>query len=305
MKRRIILAGGSGFIGRSISDLFLSKGYELVVLTRAPSHQEGPIRHLQWDGRTIDHWAETLEGAKAVVNLTGKNVNCRYTARNRRVILNSRVDSVRVLGQAVAGCAQPPEVFVQAGGIAIYGDAGDRWCDESAPKGEGFLADVSRAWENAFGEVRAPGMRKVLFRIGPVLGPNGGLLDPLVRLTRCFLGGYVGSGRQFFSWIHIVDFSQMFLCAIEREDIAGVFNAVAPNPVANAEFMRELRRALHRPWSPPVPGFAARVGAWVMGTDATLALTGQRCTPKHFLERNFEFEFSNLREALADIFPNQ
>jgi uncharacterized protein (TIGR01777 family) len=304
MKSRIILAGGSGFIGQSLSELLLSKNYEVVVLTRAPSHQVGGIGHVHWDGRKIDNnWAEVLDGAKAIVNLTGKNVNSRHTPENRREIIDSRVNSVRVLGEAIGRCAQSPEVLVQASGIAIYGDAGDRSCDENSPHGDGFLADVSRAWEKAFHEVRAPGVRKCLLRIGPVLGRNG-LLKPLGKLTRWFLGGHVGKGRQFFSWIHIADLEQMFLSVIERDDIVGIFNAVAPNPVTNAEFMRELRRALHRPWSPPVPAFAAKMGAWIMGTDATLALTGQRCMPKHFLESGFKFQFPELGPALANIFSN-
>jgi uncharacterized protein (TIGR01777 family) len=304
-KRRIIVAGGSGFIGQAVSLLLLSEGYEVVVLTRAASHQAGTIRHVRWDGYETDGWVETLDGAKAIVNLTGKNVNCRRTPENRREIIDSRVNSVRALGEALGRCAQPPEVFVQASGIAIYGDAGDRWCDEAAPHGSGFLAEVSQAWEGAFSEVRVSSVRKCLFRIGPVLGPNGGLLEPLARLTRCFLGGHVGSGQQFLSWIHIIDLTRMFLCAIKDDDNFGVFNAVAPNPATNAQFMCELRRALHRPWSPPVPSFAAKIGAWIVGTDASLALTGQRCAPKHFLAKNFEFEFPNLREALASFFPSQ
>lgn len=301
MKLRILVAGGSGFIGGELSKALLPNNYEVVVLTRAPSHHEGPIRHVHWDGREIDEWIKELDGARAIVNLAGKNVNCRQIPQNRREIVASRVNSVRLLGEAISRCTEAPEVFVQASGIAIYGNAGDRWCDESAPKGTGFLADVSRQWEVAFDQVRESSMRKVLLRIGPVLGPNGGLLEPLMRLTKFFLGGYVGSGRQYLSWIHIVDLLRMFLFAIERNDITGVFNAVAPNPVTNAEFMRELRCLLHRPWSPPVPGFAAKIGAWIMGTDAALALTGQRCAPKHFLERNFPFEFPELRKALDNI----
>jgi uncharacterized protein len=302
---RIVLAGGSGFVGRALSTALVSKSYEVVVLGRAASHQAGPIQHIQWDGKTVGDWAKALNGARAIVNLTGKNVNCRHTPRNRREIIESRVTSVRALGEAIARCARPPEAFVQVSAIGIYGRAGDRWCDENAPDGNGFLADVSRAWEKAFAGVHVPTMRKCLLRLGPVLGPNDGLLEPLARLTRWFLGGHVGSGRQFFSWIHIVDLTRMFTSAIEREDVSGIFNAVAPNPVTNANFMRELRRALHRPWSPPVPAAAAKIGAWLMGTDASLALTGQRCTPKHFLERGFEFEFPELRDALQDLFPGR
>jgi uncharacterized protein (TIGR01777 family) len=300
---RIVLAGGSGFLGRSLSAVLVSKGYEVVVLGRAAAHETGPVRHAQWDGRALGEWAKFLDGATAVVNLTGKSVNCRYTPENKRRIIESRVDSVRVLGEAIAKCAKPPAAFVQAGSLAIYGDPGDRWCDESAPEGSGFSVDVCRRWENAFNAIDVLGMRKSILRIGFALGPDGGALAMLARLTRFFLGGTVGSGRQFTSWIHIADLNRMFLAAIERADISGVFNVTAPNPVTNAEFMREMRRALHRPWSPPVPALVAHIGSWFMRTEASLALGGRRCTPKHFLERGFEFEFPELRGGLQDLLP--
>lgn len=305
MSRRVVLAGGSGFLGRSLATLLISKGHEVVVLGRAPSHEAGPVRHLQWDGRTLGEWRKVLEGATAVVNLTGKSVNCRYTPENKREIIESRVDSVRVIGAAIAECGQPPAAFVQAGSLAIYGDPGDRWRDESAPTGDGFSVEVCQRWEEAFHAVTAPAMRKSLLRIGFALGPDGGALEVLARLTRFFLGGTVGTGRQFTSWIHIADLNRMFLAAIERDDISGVFNATAPNPVTNAEFMRELRRVLHRPWSPPVPALVAHIGSWFMRTEASLALGGRRCTPKHFLERGFEFEFPEIRGALQDLFPGR
>jgi uncharacterized protein (TIGR01777 family) len=305
MKTRIILAGGSGFIGQSLAPLLLAKDDDVVVLTRSPSHQEGAIRHVQWDGKTLGDWARLLDGARAVVNLTGKNINCRHTPENRREIVDSRVNSLRVLGEAIARCTQPPEAFVQAGGVGIYGDAGDRWCDEHAPHGTDFLARVCELWEDAFAAVNALGMRKAVLRIAPALGSNGGFLNLLGKLTRCFLGGHVGNGRQFISWIHIADLCRMFLWAIERDEIAGGFNATGPNPVTNAEFMRELRCALHRPWSPPVPKWALPIGSWLMGTEATLALTSCRAAPKHFLDSSFKFEFPELRQALTNIYPNK
>lgn len=167
------------------------------------------------------------------------------------------------------------------------------------------MADVSDFWESAFRQVEAPGMRKVVLRLSVVLGRDGGLLQVLGRLTRWFLGGHVGSGRQYISWIHLADLDRMLVQAIEDGKIEGIFNATSPNPVTNAEFMRELRRTLHRPWSPPVPAFGARIGSWLMGTEASLALTGQRCIPKHFLEQGFTFAFPELPKALADIYPNQ
>ena len=304
MKKRIILAGGSGFIGRTLAPVLLTNGYEPVVLTRGTAREKGGIRFLQWNGRNIDNWAELVDGAKAVLNLAGKSVNCRDNAANRREIIDSRVDSVHVLGQAIAQCSDPPEAFVQASSLAIYGDSGDRWCDEDAPQGEGFGADVCRVWEKTFAEIDSPSMRKSVFRIGFAIGPDGGVLEFLARLARWFLGGRVGNGQQFVSWIHMSDLNRMFLWAILRDDIEGVFNVCTPNPVTNAALMCDLRHALHRPWSPPVPAWLSQIGAWILGTDAKLALTGRRCRPRHFLNSGFEFEFPELRVALADIFSS-
>jgi uncharacterized protein (TIGR01777 family) len=303
MKPRIILAGGSGFIGQSLASSLLERGDEIVVLTRTPSHQEGAIRHVQWDGRTAGNWIEILNGSLALVNLTGRSINCRHTPENRREIIDSRVNSVRVLGEAITRCAEPPKVFVQAAGVGIYGDQGDRWCDETAPHGHDFVAQVCEQWEGAFEKIDGSQTRKVLLRLGVAIGPGGGFLKVLGRLTKAFLGGHVGNGRQFISWIHIADLTRIILSAIERDDLTGVFNATSPNPVTNAEFMRELRRALHRPWSPPVPAFAARIGAWLIGTEGKLALVSQHCVPKRLTESAFRFEFPALRLALANIYP--
>ena len=303
MKPRIILAGGSGFVGKALTPLLLGRDYEVVVLTRASSSQTGDVRYAQWDGKTIGEWAKLADGAKAIVNLTGRSINCRHTPENRREIIESRVDSVQVLGKAITQCSQPPEVFVQAAGVGIYGESGDRWCDEDSPHGTDFVAEVCERWEAAFAAVEAPATRKVLLRLGVALGPDGGFLKVLSTLTRWFLGGQAGDGRQFVSWIHLADLTGMFMWGIDDANITGIFNAAAPNPVSNAELMQELRRVLHRPWSPPVPEFAIRLGAALMGTEPSLALTSQRCTPRHFLETDFKFDFPELRPALTNIYP--
>jgi uncharacterized protein len=305
MKPRIVLAGGSGFIGQSLSPPLVSKNYEIVVLTRGKSNHHGRIREAHWDGKKLGEWTQFVNGALGLVNLTGRSINTRHTPEHRREIIDSRVDSVRILGEAIGRCMQPPKVFVQLAGVGIYGDKGERICDETTAPGDDFVSEVCKKWETAFDSVDSPNTRKVLLRLGVVLGRNGGFLHVLSRLTRWLLGGQVGEGRQYVSWIHIADLSRMILQAIDQEQLTGVFNATAPNPVTNAELMRELRRALHRPWSPPVPEFAARIGSWLMGTEASLALVSQRCVPKRFLEKNFEFEFPNLREALANIYPNK
>ena len=305
MKPRITLAGGSGFIGQSLAPFLVSKSYDVVVLTRGKSDQHGSIRKAHWDGKTLGEWTQFVNGARGLVNLAGRSINTRHTPEHRREIIDSRVDSVRILGEAIRRSLQPPKVFVQFAGVGIYGDKGERICDETTAPGDDFVSEVCKKWEAAFDSIDSPNTRKVLLRLGVVLGRDGGFLHILSRLTRWFLGGQVGNGRQYISWIHIADLSQIILHAIDQEQLTGVFNATAPNPVTNAELMRELRRVLDRPWSPPVPKFAARVGSQLMGTEASLALVSQRCVPKRFLERNLEFEFPNLRQALANIYPNK
>jgi uncharacterized protein (TIGR01777 family) len=299
--RQIVVAGGSGFLGRSLASALVEASYRVTILTRSPKTSSGAIRELKWDGKSLGDWANCLEGATAVVNLTGRSVNCRYTPENRGEIVESRVDSVRTLGEAIRRCKQPPKVLVQASSLAIYGDAGDRWCDEAAPAGRGFPAETCFVWEKALRDSSMPGLRKVVLRIGFVLRRDGGALKTLINLTRWGLGGRVGNGRQYISWIHHRDMNRMFLAAIEDSSMEGIYNATGPNPVTNAGFMRELRAALHRPWSPPTPAWATHIGAALMGTEACLALTGRRCLPKRFQQRGFKFEFTDLAPALRDV----
>ncbi|MGI8436141.1 MAG: TIGR01777 family oxidoreductase [Chthoniobacterales bacterium] len=300
--RRIILAGGSGFLGSNLSEMLLRGGHEVVVLTRSATRSRGGIRFVQWDGKSLGAWAAEVEGARALINLTGKSINCRHTPDARREIINSRINSVHVLGQAIAACAAPPPVFVQVSGIGYYGDIGDRIVDESARLGDGFMAEVCRQWEAAFNTLSLPQTRKALLRIGVVLGREGGALKTLGTLTRWGLGGSAGSGDQYLSWIHLQDLMQMFTSLVERADCTGVFDGTAPNPVTNREFMRELRRVLHRPWSPPAPAPLVRLGAWAMGTEPDLALSSCRAVPRHFLERGFDFRYANLRPALENLY---
>jgi uncharacterized protein (TIGR01777 family) len=302
MKARVVLAGGSGFLGQALTKVLVGKGYDVVILSRGNERDSAGVQQLHWDGHHLGDWWHSLDGASALVNLTGRSVNCRHTPAHRREIMESRVNSVRVLGEALSRCSQPPLGWVQASSLAIYGDPGDRWCDEDSPHADGFSEEVCKRWEGEFEKMHAPRLRKVVMRIGIVLDAENGALPVLARLTRLFLGGRVGHGRQYVSWIHVADLTRMFLEAIGRVDIAGVFNATGPNPVTNAEFMRELRRALHRPWSPPVPAWATRLGAFFMRTEPSLALTGRRCRPKRFLESGFHFDFPELRGALADLY---
>lgn len=300
--KRIVLAGGSGFIGQALAKALLVRGYEVVVLTRSPQPRTG-FREVEWDGMHIGEWINVLDGAEAVVNLTGRNVNCPHTQKNIQEILESRVNSVRAISLSFGHVKRPPRVWVQAGAIGYYGDTGDRVCDEDSPAGGDALAGVCKLWEGAFHAAATPKTRRVLLRIGFVLGRNGGALPVLSRLTKWFLGGSAGNGGQFVSWIHVADLVRMFIMAIEREHFSKTFNAVGAKPVTNREFMHELRHALHRPWSPAVPEFAVRLGARLMGSEPSLALASQCCVPNRFLEAGFEFEFPKLRPALKNIYP--
>lgn len=299
--QRIILAGGSGFIGTALARGLVRRGHEAIVLTRSPQARADGVREVAWDGKNLGKWVEHLESAEAIVNLTGKNINCPHTVENLRAITASRVDSVRVLAEALGQVKTPPRVWVQASATGFYGDSKDRLCEETSPNGSDALSQICRAWENAFAIVNLPQTRKVTLRIGFVLGRESGALPVLAKLTKFFFGGAVGSGRQYISWIHLADLVQMFVAASEREDLSGTFNAVAPNPVTNADFMRELRRTLHRPWSPPAPEFAVRLGARLMGSEPSLALVSQRCAPRRFVAAGFAFQFPQLVPALNDL----
>jgi uncharacterized protein (TIGR01777 family) len=243
-----------------------------------------------------------LEGATAVVNLTGKNVNCRYTAGALAEINESREESVKVIGEAIRACRFPPAVWVQAGSLAIYGDGGARICDESTPHGEGIPVDTCLKWEGAFDAEKTPHTRKVLYRISFVLGNGGGALRMLTALTKCFLGGAIGNGRQYISWLHVEDMNRLWQRAIEDERMNGVYNATAPTAVTNAEFMTVLRGTLHRPWSPPLPAFLVPIGCFFLRTEPVLALTGRRGIPARLTQEGFEFHHTELTEALHDLF---
>lgn len=257
---------------------------------------------VQWSGAHIGEWIKYLDGAEAVINLAGKNAKCPHTPKNVHEMTESRVNSVANVGMALNHVKAPPRVWLQASAIGYYGNTGDKVCDENSPNGSDTLADICCDWENAFNSAPVPGTRKVLLRIGVALGTGGGALPILTRMTRWFLGGSAGNGKQFISWIHLKDLARMFCEGVAREEWSGTFNAVAPNPVTNKEFMRQLRRTLHRPWSPPAPAPIVRLSTRMMGLDPSLALDGCRVVSKRLTEAGFRFDFPEVGPALKDIY---
>lgn len=300
MSNRYILAGGSGFLGSHLARALHARGDEAIVLTRDVARWRGPGRAAAWDGCAQGAWTAELEGAAGIVNLAGFSVNCRHTPQNRREIIASRVDSVRVLGAALKTCAAPPPVWVQMSGAGYFGDAGDRTCDEGAPPGGNFLARVCVAWEKAFSESCPPAVRGAVLRPSMVIGDHGAL-PLLARYTRCFLGAAAGSGRQWLPWIHQDDMVGVLLAALDDPRFSGAFNVCAPQERTNAQFMADLRHVLHRPWVPPAPAWSVRLVSALLGTHAPLVLEGHRLVPARLLETGFRFRHPQLREALKDL----
>ncbi len=298
---RVVLAGGSGFLGTGLAKALAADGYEVAVLTRNPEAWRGPGKAVRWDGRRVEEsWAPLLDGAEALVNLIGKSVDCRRTARNREEILRSRTDSCEALGAALRLAYRPPAVWIQASSLAIYGNAGDRLCEESAFVPDEFPSDVCVAWEEALGRAVRPEMRWAVLRIGFVLG-RGGALPTLARLARCGFGGRIGSGRQWISWIHAEDMTRLFLESIRNPSIHGICNATGLQPVTNVEFMAALRRALGIPFGLPSPAWLVRAAAPIVGTDPDLPLNGRRGLPCRIHGLGFRFRFHELEDALVDL----
>jgi uncharacterized protein len=301
MKKKIVLPGGSGFLGKSLADYLQTIGYEIVVLTRGNSGMKDGVSYIHWDGETLGNWQQEIDGCYAVINFTGKSVNCIYTKKNQEEIIQSRLSSVKVLQEAILASENPPEVFVQAGSLAIYGDT-TSLCNEDTQHGTGFSVEVCQQWEKVFFETELPNTRTALLRIGFALGKNGGALEPLVKLASFYLGGTIGSGKQYISWIHIDDLNNMFRVAIEDSTTSGIYNATGPNPVTNKVFMKAVRQSLGKGWSPPAPAPFVKLGAYlIMRADPGLALTGRNCVPERFLNSNFTFQYTDLDLALQDI----
>ena len=298
---RIVIAGGSGFIGQSLMRLLRPECESIVCLTRGPAGERDGVTYVHWDAKTPGDWARHLDGATAIVNLVGRTVDCRKTPANKKIILESRVHSVQALAAACKTVALPPKIWVQSATAHIYGDTHDEILDELSPIGAGFAPDVGMAWEKALDEADLLNVRQVILRISFVLGRDGGALRTLSRIARLGLGGTVGSGRQYLSWIHEDDLNAVIRRAIVDLSMEGIYVVTAPGPVTNREFMRELRHAVHRPWSPPVPAFLVRLGSIVLRTDPELALLGRRLVPTRLLREGFAFRFPELPAALSDL----
>ncbi|HEY0067292.1 MAG TPA: TIGR01777 family oxidoreductase [Flavisolibacter sp.] len=302
MINRIVLAGGSGYLGRVLADYYKDKAHDIVILSRKAHAPQGNVRYLVWDGRTYGAWTEALEGCDLLVNLSGKNVNCRYTEQNRREILSSRVEPTKALGEAIKTLKNPPKMWMQAASATIYRHAEDRYQDEETGElGSGFSVDVCRTWESVFWEQETPGTIKVVLRIGLVLGRSDGVFPRLKNLVRFGLGGHQGTGLQYISWIHEQDFARVTEWVFEHGKDGDILNCVSPQASRNKEFMRLIRNSYGIGIGLPAPQWLLEIGAVIIGTETELILKSRWVYPGRLLERGFRFSFPEPGEAVREV----
>lgn len=307
---KIVIPGGSGQVGTLLARTFTARGHDVVVIGRRPA--SAPWSTVQWDAATLGAWAAEIDGADLVVNLAGRSVNCRYTAENRRLIMDSRVVTTRLVGEAIAAATAPPPLWLQASTATIYAHRYDASNDEAtgivggdepdAPDTWKFSIDVARAWERELDAADTPRTRKVALRSAMTMSPDaGGIFDTLLTLVRRGLGGTCGDGRQYVSWIHETDFVRALDWIVEHEDIVGPINLAAPEPLPNAAFMRELRRAWGARIGLPATEWMLAIGAVFLRTETELILKSRRVVPGLLMEQGFEFRYPTWPEAAQEL----
>jgi len=293
MKKKIVLAGGTGFIGLYLQKKFHDLNYEVKIISRHPNH-------ITWN----DHEGivKALENAEMLINLAGKSVDCRYNAKNKEEILRSRTETTNILGNAIMECQTPPKLWINSSTATIYRHAEDRpMTEETGEIGTGFSVDVAKQWERAFFEFNLPITRQIALRIAIVLGEHGGVIVPFKNLVRFGLGGPQGPGSQKFSWVHVEDIFQIILFLQERKELSGVFNCSSPNPITNRELMEQLRKALNRKFGIPTPKWMLEMGAILIKTETELILKSRWVIPERLEKAGYHFTYRKIDEALKQI----
>lgn len=315
MKRKIIIAGGTGFIGQELIKHFITTD-EVVVLTRGLQnvqtnayykdeiHNKPNLRYVTWDAVTKGNWVTELEGAAMVINLCGKSVNCRYTKKNKHDIFISRTQPTIVLGEAIRNCIAPPKLWINASSATIYRHATDRPQDEYTGEIENdFSVQVCKAWEKSFFDTRTPFTRKVALRMAVTLG-RGGVIVPYFNLLKFGLGGHQGSGKQMYSWIHIKDTCNIIDWIYDHTDMEGVYNVSSPNPVTNNVFMKTLQKITGYKFGLPAYEWMLRIGTGIIGTEPELVLKSRWVLPTKLLETGYTFEYDRIDKAFTEIVSN-
>jgi uncharacterized protein (TIGR01777 family) len=299
---KVVLAGGNGYLGTVLAHYYQALAHDVVILSRKPAAPKGNITTIMWDGKTKGEWAKVLENADLLINLCGKNVNCRYTPQNKQEIINSRLVPTSLLGKVVAGLNHPPKLWINVTSATIYRHAEDHAQDEATGEiGYGFSIDVCKQWEQTFFNAATPGTRKVALRMGIVLGHNDGVFPRLLNLVKLGMGGKQGDGEQYVAWVHEHDVARITEWLMQNPDVDGIVNCTAPEAVKNHELMRIIRRAYGIPIGLPAPQWLLEIGAMVIGTETELILKSRWVAPKRLLDGGFAFQYAQAEHAVHDI----
>jgi uncharacterized protein len=299
---KIVLAGGNGYLGRVLASHFKDLAKEVIILSRRAANARGNTRTVVWNGMERGGWEEMLEDADLLVNLCGKNVNCRYTPRNREEIISSRVLPTRLLGDAIAALTNPPKLWINITSATVYRHAEDRPQDEEYGEiGYGFSIDVCRQWEEVFFNTRTPGTRKIALRMGIVFGRSDGAFPRLLNLVRLGMGGKQGNGKQYVSWIHEHDAARCTEWLMAHDNIDGVVNCTSPEPVQNSWLMKTIRNTYGIPFGLPVPAWLLETGALLIGTEPELILKSRWVLPNRLLSGGFSFQYGSVEHAIHDL----
>ena len=299
--KKVIIAGGTGHIGSSLVERLIKEGFDVCVLTRQVPKNNPGSRYLQWDGENLGPWLQVLDGADVLINLCGKSVDCRYTEANKIALIQSRVKTTKLLGEAIAKCQHPPRLWINSSSSAYYGFS-NKIVNEHSESGDDFPASICVQWEQAFFSSHTPLTKKIAWRLGVVLQPKKGLILPFVRLAKTFLGGKLGTGDQYFTWIHEEDFFNAALWTITNPTAEGVYNLTSPEPVTNAVFMDALRKAVGVPIGISIPAWLIQIGGKIIGTEPYLILDGRRVVPDRLLDAGFRFQYASINRSLANLF---
>ncbi|WP_163407868.1 TIGR01777 family oxidoreductase [Flavobacterium ajazii] len=299
--KKLIIAAGTGFLGQVLVNHFKNKFEEIVILTRRNSKTVDGIKYVNWNARTFSGWEKELENATVLINLAGKSVDCRYTQKNKKAILLSRIESTKILNKAVLNCKNPPKHWLNSSTATIYRFSLDKQMDEADGEiGNDFSINVALSWEKAFFKTETPKTLKTALRTSIVLGKNGGAFIPLKTLAKFGFGGRQGKGNQFVSWIHEEDFANAVDFIIEKE-ITGVVNVVSPKPIRNNDFMEKLRKAVGFSFGIPLNNFLLEIGSFFIRTETELVLKSRNVIPKRLLEKGFEFKFGEIEGTFKNL----
>ena len=299
---KLILAGGTGFLGQAIVNRFSKKGTAIIVFSRGENRIENNVKYVHWDGKTPGEWTKELEGADVLINLTGKSVDCRYNEKNKAEIISSRVDATKILGEVINKTNNPPKVWLNSASATIYRNAEDRAMDEfDGEIGKGFSVEVCQIWEKTFNEISNPKTRKIAMRISMVMGKGGGVLPVMSKLVKAGLGGKMGNGKQFISWIHEEDFLNAMEHLINNEQASGAYNFAAPQPITNKEFMSLMRKQLNVKIGLPASKWMLEIGAFFIKTETELILKSRRVVSKRLANEGFVFKYPSVEAAFKNL----